>query len=141
MPFDETFDVIVAGLGAAGACAAIEAGRAGARVLVVEKASFDGGTTSMSGGVIYCGGGTEIQRACGFQDSAEDMRAYLMAAGGPEPDAEKVELYSQMSVDHFDWLVDLGPEGGSVSAQARKAMRVNSAALKIRHPGPVTGPG
>lgn len=108
MPFDETFDVIVAGLGAAGACAAIEAGRAGARVLVVEKASFDGGTTSMSGGVIYCGGGTAIQRACGFQDSAEDMRAYLMAAGGPEPDAEKIDLYSRMSVDHFNWLVDLG---------------------------------
>jgi len=98
----------VVGLGAAGACAAIEAARAGARVLVAEKASFGGGTTSMSGGVLYCGGGTPIQRACGFEDSVEDMRAYLMAAGGSEPDEAKIDLYCRGSVAHFDWLASLG---------------------------------
>ena len=101
-------DVLVVGLGAAGACAAIEAAGAGASVLVAEKASFGGGTTSMSGGVVYCGGGTSLQRACGFDDSASAMRAYLMAAGGPEPDESKVDLYCRESVAHFDWLVAQG---------------------------------
>ena len=61
--WDDQVDVLVVGLGAAGACAAIEAGRAGARVLVAEKAGFGGGTSSMSGGVLYFGGGTPLQRA------------------------------------------------------------------------------
>ena len=106
--WDDRVGVLVAGLGSAGACAAIEAARAGARVLVAEKASFGGGTTSMSGGVLYCGGGTELQRSCGFEDSVDDMRAYLMAACGPEPDEAKIDLYCRGSVAHFDWLVSLG---------------------------------
>ena len=41
--WDREVDVIVVGLGSAGACAAIEAARLGASVLVIEKASFGGG--------------------------------------------------------------------------------------------------
>ena len=74
--WDETFDVVVVGFGAAGASAAIEASRAGASVLVVDR--FDGGgSTRSSGGVVYAGGGTELQRQAGFEDSPEAMRKYL----------------------------------------------------------------
>ena len=60
-------DVIVVGFGAAGASAAIEAARAGAHVALFEATSGDGGTSALSGGEIYLGGGggTPIQRAAG----------------------------------------------------------------------------
>lgn len=104
----DTVDMLVLGFGCAGGCAAIEARRGGARVMVVERASAPGGSSALSGGVIYCGGGTAIQRACGFDDSAEAMRAYLMASTGDCPNVEKIDLYCRDSVAHFDWLVSLG---------------------------------
>jgi succinate dehydrogenase/fumarate reductase flavoprotein subunit len=45
MKWDHEADVIVAGFGGAGACAAIAAHDAGAKVLVIEKAPFGGGNT------------------------------------------------------------------------------------------------
>src|ERR1700722_6310798 len=48
--FDFDTDVIVVGFGAAGACAAIEAARAGARVTLLEVAAGGGGTSALSGG-------------------------------------------------------------------------------------------
>ena len=44
------------------------------------------------------GGGTPIQTACGFEDSAEEMFAYLMASCGPRPDEEKIRLYTEGSL-------------------------------------------
>lgn len=106
--WDDSVDMLVLGFGCAGGCAAIEARRSGARVLVVERSSAPGGSSALSGGVFYCGGGTAVQRACGFDDSVEAMRAYLMASTGDCPNEEKVDLYCRDSVAHFDWLVSLG---------------------------------
>lgn len=106
--WDLSSDVVVVGLGAAGACTALAAAEAGADVLVLEAASAGGGTSAMSGGLLYLGGGTPIQTKCGFDDSADDMYEFLMAACGPEPDAEKVRRYCDGSVEHFHWLVDHG---------------------------------
>src|SRR5436853_133855 len=50
--WDEEADVIVVGLGAAGAAAALESAAAGANTLVLERASGGGGTSAMSGGVL-----------------------------------------------------------------------------------------
>lgn len=52
--FDETYDVIVVGYGFAGATAAIEAARLGAKVLVLEKAPDPGGISICSQGAICC---------------------------------------------------------------------------------------
>ncbi|MEE2703520.1 MAG: FAD-dependent oxidoreductase [Myxococcota bacterium] len=106
--WDREVDVVVIGLGCAGAAVALEASRVGAQVLVFECASGGGGTSAMSGGVIYLGGGTSIQTACGFEDSAEDMFAYLMASCGPRPDEEKIRAYAEGSVEHFEWFVRNG---------------------------------
>jgi len=106
--WDDEVDVVVVGLGVAGAAAALEASRAGGRTLVLERAGGGGGTSAMSGGVIYAGGGTALQKACGFEDSVEAMHDYLMAASGLTPDALKIQAYCEGSVEHFDWIVAQG---------------------------------
>ena len=104
---DETYDVVVVGFGIAGGCAALEAARAGASVLLLEKSAVHGGTSSMSGGHFYLGGGTAVQQATGHEDSVEAMTAYLMAST-KDPDEEKIRAYCEGSVELFDWLEALG---------------------------------
>jgi succinate dehydrogenase/fumarate reductase flavoprotein subunit len=60
----------------------------------------------MAGGDIYLGGGggTSAQRANGFEDRTEDFFAYMMMAGGPDADEERVRLYAEGALAHFDWL-------------------------------------
>lgn len=106
--WDEEVDVLVVGLGAAGAAAALEASRAGAETLVLERAGGGGGTSAMSGGVLYLGGGTALQKACGFEDSPEQMFKYLMASVGECPDEAKLRLYCERSVEHYEWIVAQG---------------------------------
>ncbi|MDP6981290.1 MAG: FAD-dependent oxidoreductase [Myxococcota bacterium] len=104
----EEVDILVVGLGVAGAAAALEATSLGAETLVVERGGGGGGTSAMSGGVIYMGGGTPLQRSCGFEDSADEMFEYLMASCGDNPDEAKVRLYCDGSVEQYDWLVGHG---------------------------------
>ncbi|AHE54237.1 FAD-dependent oxidoreductase [Sphingomonas sanxanigenens] len=102
--WDIETDVAVIGFGASGACAALEAARGGARVTLFEMASGSGGASALSGGEIYIGGGTDVQRAAGFDDSIEALATYLKLAGGPDADVAKCDLYAAQSLDHFEWL-------------------------------------
>jgi 3-oxo-5alpha-steroid 4-dehydrogenase len=104
--FDEV-DVLVIGFGIAGGCAAVSAAAAGARVLVLEAAAAAGGTSSMAGGHFYLGGGTAVQQATGHADSADEMYKYLVAVSR-EPELDKIRAYCDGSVEHFNWLEDLG---------------------------------
>src|SRR5436305_6865244 len=105
--WSDDVDVVVIGFGIGGGCAAVSAAAAGARVLVLEKAAAAGGTTSLAGGHFYLGGGTAVQEATGHPDSAEEMYKYLVAVSR-EPDHEKIRAYCDGSVEHFNWLEDLG---------------------------------
>ncbi len=106
--WDEEADVLVVGLGAAGAAAALESAAAGADTRVLERAGGGGGTSAMSGGVLYLGGGTELQKACGFEDSPDEMFKYLMASVGLSPDEAKIRLYCDGSPEHYAWIVAQG---------------------------------
>ena len=77
--YQDEFDVVVCGFGGAGGCAAIEAANNGAKVLLLERASDGGGSTALSSCEMYLGGsgGTSLQKACGFEDTTENMIAYL----------------------------------------------------------------
>jgi 3-oxo-5alpha-steroid 4-dehydrogenase len=108
--FDREVDVVVVGLGAAGACAALGAREIGASTLVLEGAAAGGGSTRLAGGEIYLGGGTPIQQALGFEDTSEEMFKYLMASSGPGADEEKIRLYCERSLDHYAWLAAQGIE-------------------------------
>jgi len=102
------FDVVVVGFGVAGGAAAIEAARAGASTLILERATRGGGATAMSEGTIYFGGGTRVQKAAGFEDTTENMLAHVKAAAGPTADPEKVRLYCENSLEHFAFFESLG---------------------------------
>lgn len=101
-------DVLVVGSGAAGVCAAIEARQAGVEVLLIESLSRLGGSSAMSGGVVYAGGGTALQKALRIEDSVEQMYHFLSRAGAVHPPLDKIQLYCEESAAHFDWLVTQG---------------------------------
>jgi 3-oxo-5alpha-steroid 4-dehydrogenase len=108
--WDRQHDVVVVGQGVAGGAAAIEAARAGADTVVLERMTRGGGATALSTGITYFGGGTPIQKACGFEDSVEDMTAFVTLAAGAQADPERVRLYCEGSLEHFQWFRDLGVE-------------------------------
>ena len=105
--YSDEVDVVVIGFGIGGGCAAVSAAAAGARVLVLERAAVAGGTTALAGGHFYLGGGTAVQQATGYPDSVEDMYAYLVAMSR-DPEHDKIRVYCEDSVEHFNWLEDLG---------------------------------
>jgi 3-oxo-5alpha-steroid 4-dehydrogenase len=105
--WSDRVDVLVIGAGMADACAALEAARAGASVLVLDRGGPGTCTSAMAGGHFYLGGGTPVQRATGHPYTPQDMAAYLSAVS-PDADPEKIERYCQDSVEHFGWLERLG---------------------------------
>ena len=105
--WSDDVDVVVIGFGVGGGCAAVSAAAAGARVLVLERAAVAGGTTSLAGGHFYLGGGTAVQQATGHPDSPEEMYKYLVAMSR-DPEHDKIRAYCEGSVEHFNWLEDLG---------------------------------
>jgi succinate dehydrogenase/fumarate reductase flavoprotein subunit len=106
--WDLETDVIVVGFGSAGATAAIEAATAGSKVTLFEVSAGSGGASGISGGEIYMGGGTPVQRANGFEDDAESMYTYIVMTGGPDADLAKARLYADNSIAHYHWLVEQG---------------------------------
>jgi 3-oxosteroid 1-dehydrogenase len=73
---DATFDFVIVGSGAGGFAAAITAKLAGMRPLLLEKTPFLGGSTAMSGGVMWMPNSPVMTRE-GFKDSREDALRYM----------------------------------------------------------------
>ena len=103
MNWDESADVVVVGYGAAGVSAALEARDRGADVLAIDRFN-GGGATQVSGGIIYAGGGTRVQRDAGIQDSADGMYAYLQAEIGDAVRPETLRRFVDSSPAMIDWL-------------------------------------
>lgn len=108
--WDKTTEIAIIGYGGAGACAAITAKEAGADVTIFELASTGGGSTALSSAEIYLGGngGTRVQKSCGYEDATVDMFNYLRLCAGEQGDIEKIKIYCNGSVDHFNWLCEKG---------------------------------
>lgn len=105
--WDETFDVVVVGFGAAGAAATLEACRNGSRVLVVDRFA-GGGATARSGGVFYAGGGSAQQKLAGYEDTPDEMYRYLRSELGdaiPEP---ALRSFCEESLGHLAFLEAAG---------------------------------
>ena len=118
----ETPDVIVVGAGIAGLSAALEAGRGGANVLVVDMASVFGGHAVMAQGLLNIVS-TPDQIEAGIEDSPE-LAARDFMVWGEDADAAWVRYYTKNSrTEVFDWLTGMGvrfdgigrPPGNSVA--------------------------
>ena len=105
--WDEEADVVIVGFGGAGACAAIEAADAGASVIILDKSPLPGGSTALSGGVIYAAN-TSLQKKAGVSDTADEMFKYLKACGNGIADDKLLRVASDMSANNVDWLTGLG---------------------------------
>jgi len=100
------YDVVVVGAGISGLSAALELGRAGARVLVVEMNSVAGGHAVMAGGFAFAD--TPLQRAQGIQDSPDAAYEDWMAWGETN-DPVWTRAYADNATDMvYRWLTDLG---------------------------------
>ena len=105
--WDHEADVVVVGFGGAGACAAIEGVDNGASVIAVERFN-GGGTTKMSGGVTYLGGGTKYQKEAGFEDTPENMYNYVKQEAQDVVADETLKEFCEQSNETCEWLEDQG---------------------------------
>ncbi len=105
-------DVIIIGSGIAGLSAALEAGAAGRRVLILDANSVGGGHAVKAGGFALVG--TPLQEKKGYRDSPE-IAARDLLAWGEDADPGWVRRYVTASrVDVHDWLVGFGVRWGFI---------------------------
>jgi 3-oxosteroid 1-dehydrogenase len=93
--WDESYDVVIVGSGGGALVAAIAAAHAGLTPVVLEKESLVGGSTALSGGVIWIPN-NPLMRAEGVPDSHSDALAYFEAVvgdAGPASSPERREKF------------------------------------------------
>ena len=105
--WDEEADVVVAGGGLAGHCAALETAASGAEVLLLEKQEKTGGSTMISGGS-FGFAGTGLQRKHGIEDSDALLFEDLRKVGGYLNDEALVRAYVSHQLDTYHWLASHG---------------------------------
>lgn len=107
---DLVFDVVVVGAGGAGLAAAIEAQESGRQVLLLEKNTQPGGSTSWSIGSVSSTG-TPYQKRRGIVDTPEDHWADMPGFAGELQGRDNDEL-RRILCEHipatFQWLLDSG---------------------------------
>jgi 3-oxosteroid 1-dehydrogenase len=82
--WDESFEVVIVGSGGGGMVAALAAADAGVRPVILEKQQYVGGSTAMSGGVIWVPN-NPLMKVEGVADSYEEGLTYFRSVVG-EPD-------------------------------------------------------
>jgi len=88
--WDSTVDLVIVGSGGGGMVAALAAADAGASALVLEKQERIGGSTAMSGGIVWVPN-NPVMRAAGVPDSYEDGMAHFEAVVGDVGPASSFE--------------------------------------------------
>jgi flavocytochrome c len=105
--WDRETDVVVVGTGYAGLAAAIEAHDAGSRVVVVEKAGFVGGNSTIASGG-YNAVDPERQKKQGIEDSVDLHVKHTLAGGDYRADPAKVRFLVEHALEGITWLESLG---------------------------------
>lgn len=110
---DEVVDFIVVGSGGGSMAAALYLKSIGKTPLILEKTDKFGGSTAMSGGVLWIPN-NHIIKAKGIKDSHEMGRAYLDATvgddAGPGSTPERKEAYLRNGPTMLKWLEEQGME-------------------------------
>jgi 3-oxosteroid 1-dehydrogenase len=99
--WDQEFDVVVLGTGGAGLTAALTAAVEGASVGVFEKAATVGGTTAVSGGIVWI---PAHERAHDGELTVDDALRYLEAQSLGAMDTELVETFVRTGPEMLDFV-------------------------------------
>ena len=107
--YDETFDVVIIGSGFAGMACALKAGRAGLKVLMIEKMSTVGGNSAICGGNVACPV-NPVQKAQGIKDSKELFIADCLKDGLGINHTNLLSTIADRCNDTIQMVVDCGCE-------------------------------
>jgi succinate dehydrogenase/fumarate reductase flavoprotein subunit len=99
--WDADVDVVVLGSGGAGLTAALTAASSGASVEVFEKAATVGGTTAVSGGIVWI---PAHSRSADGELPVEDAMAYLRAQSLGYMDDELMQTFVQTGAVMLDYV-------------------------------------
>src|SRR4249919_1054680 len=108
--WDHTVDFVIVGSGGGGMVAALTANEAGASALVLEKQELVGGSTAMSGGVVWVPD-NPVVRADGIADSYDDAMAHFEAVVGdvgPASSYERRHAFLTSGPEMVSFLQELG---------------------------------
>ncbi|GAB3964102.1 FAD-dependent oxidoreductase [Streptomyces sparsus] len=100
---DRETDTIVLGSGGAGLLAACRAADAGRQVVVLERTPVLGGTTAVSGGMIWVPN-SSVMREHGLPDSPEDALRYLERVTEGAVERWRLEQYVEVAPEMVDYL-------------------------------------
>jgi 3-oxosteroid 1-dehydrogenase len=102
-------DVVVLGSGGAAMTAAIAAHDFGAKdVVILEKSGMIGGTTAMSGGMLWIPG-NHHQAEAGIEDSEDDIVAYLDGLAPGQLDPDTLGAFMEKGPEMIRYLADKTP--------------------------------
>jgi 3-oxosteroid 1-dehydrogenase len=101
-------DVIVVGSGGAALVAAIRAHDAGARVTILERSEYVGGTTAVSGGGIWIPQNHHMADI-GAKDSRAEALAYCLRLSAGRSRPELIETFIDRGPDVIAWLEEHTP--------------------------------
>ena len=159
--WDYETDLAVVGSGAAGLAAALAASIEGLNALVIEKTAHYGGTTALSGGVLWVPGNVHMQHS----EAANDMEralTYLEHHVGNRVGPEKLRAFvteaprmldhllrhSQLDVESFLGFPDYRPhspgalaEGRSVEPRVLAGRRLGTHLQELRSRGAIAPAG
>jgi succinate dehydrogenase/fumarate reductase flavoprotein subunit len=103
MGLAQEFDVIVVGAGAGGMTAASVAAAEGLSTLLLEKTDRVGGTTSVSGGMVWVPANPKMQ-AAGLADSREQAQLYLSHTVPGEANGALRDAYLTRAPEAIEYL-------------------------------------
>lgn len=135
--WDKTCDVLVVGSGYAGLCAALEAKKAGADVVVIEKMTIMGGNSLLCGGGIAAPG-SDLQKAAGIKDdSADRLYEDMIKSGGGLTHTDLARVIADHALEAYEWARDyvgvkfdrLGYHGGHSVPRSASYQKGNGAQL------------
>ena len=108
--WDDAYDVVIVGTGAAGLTAGIAAARRGLKALVIEKASLWGGTSALSLGGVWVPA-NRLMLEAGCQDSAENAIQFLrnvVPADGIATASDRQVAFVENAPRMVDELIEAG---------------------------------
>lgn len=106
--WDKEADMVILGVGIAGAPAAVEASDLGLSVIAIDSlADIKDCSCTLSGGWL-CGVNTRLQKEDGIEDDIEVFIKDIRRDGGDFGDPDIIRAWGELSGETVDWLEEIG---------------------------------